>query len=201
MLLDLFLVGNSLYLYILNSIDSLIINASASNLVHQVVTEDHDNLEDKTTWQIVPVSFYEGKPLEEVTVDCSLPLISAEQYASRNEMLMSLVVAWSPILETSTDGVALPHNSSNYCSILAVGGKCGRISLWRVCAPECYSNDNTEHSREVSLVGLLKAHDSWITAISWAAYGSGVSKTQFALATGSCDGRCVICIKPFIGDP
>lgn len=162
-------------------------------LVYQVETEDRGNLGEQNTWQIAPASFYEEKP------NCSLPLISAEQYASRNEMLMSLVVAWSPILETSTDGVAFPCNSSNYCSILAVGGKCGRITLWRVGAPARYSDDNTRHSGEVSLVGLLKAHDSWITAISWAAYGSSVPKAQFVLATGSSDGRCVICMQPFIG--
>lgn len=160
-------------------------------MFYQVVTEDHENL-GENTWQIVPVSFYEGEPREEVTEDC-LPLISAQQYASRNEMLMSLIVAWSPILETSGDDVVFPSSSSNCCSILAVGGKCGRISLWRVRAPECYSSDNAGHSGEASLLGLVKAHDSWITAISWVVYGSKVSKAQFALATGSSDGRCVIC--------
>lgn len=157
-----------------------------------VVTKDHDNLGDNNTWQLVPVSFYEGKPLKEVTNDCSLPLISAQQYASRNEMLMSLTVAWSPILGTSGDGVAIPHNFSNYCSILAVGGKCGKISLWIIRAPECYSSDNTGYSGEVSLAGLLKAHDSWITAISWAVYGSNISKSQFIMATGSSDGSLKI---------
>ncbi|KAH6813585.1 hypothetical protein C2S51_022603 [Perilla frutescens var. frutescens] len=157
-----------------------------------VLTKDHDNLEENNTWQIVPVSFCDGKPLEVVTEDCSLSLISAQQYASRNEMLMSLTVAWSPILETSGDDVAIHYNSSNYCSILAVGGKCGKISLWIIRAPECYSSDNTEYLGEVSLLGLMKAHDSWITAISWGVYGSNVSKSQFVLATGSSDGRLKI---------
>ncbi|XP_057786174.1 uncharacterized protein LOC131003653 [Salvia miltiorrhiza] len=156
-----------------------------------IVTGDHGNLGEKNTLQIVPVSFYEGKPSEEVTEEC-LPLISAQQYASRNEMLMSLIVAWSPILETSGNDVGFPSSSSNCCSILAVGGKCGRISLWRVRAPECYSSGNAGHSGEVSLVGLVKAHDSWITAISWVGYGSNVSKAQFALATGSSDGSVKI---------
>lgn len=158
---------------------------------YQVVTEEHETVGEKNTWQIV--SFIEEKPLEEVTEDC-LPLISAQQYASRNDMLMSLIVAWSPILETTGDDVTFPRSSSNCCSILAVGGKCGRISLWRARAPDCYSSDNGGNSGEVSLVGLVKAHDSWITAISWVGYGSNVSKSHFALATGSSDGRCVICI-------
>ncbi|KAG6414839.1 hypothetical protein SASPL_122213 [Salvia splendens] len=157
----------------------------------RVVSEDHENLGEKNNWQIVSSSFYEGDPLEEVTEDC-LPLISAQQYASRNEMLMSLIIAWSPILETSGNDVAFPSSSSNCCSILAVGGKCGKISLWRVRAPECYSTDNAGHASEVRLVGLEKVHDSWITAISWVGYGSNDSKTQFALATGSSDGSVKI---------
>ncbi|XP_042035176.1 uncharacterized protein LOC121781509 [Salvia splendens] len=151
-----------------------------------VVSEDHENLGEKNNWQIVSSSFYEGDPLEEVTEDC-LPLISAQQYASRNEMLMSLIIAWSPILETSGNDVAFPSNSSNCCSILVVGGKCSKISLWRVRAPECYSTDNAGHASEVRLVGLEKTHDSWITTISWVRYGSNDSNTQFALVTGSSD--------------
>ncbi|XP_042035180.1 uncharacterized protein LOC121781514 [Salvia splendens] len=130
-------------------------------------------------------------PLEEVTEDC-LPLISAQQYASRNEMLMSLIIAWSPIVETSGNDVAFPSSSSNCCSILAVGGKCGKISSWSVRAPECYSTDNAGHASEVRLVGLVKAHDSWIAAISWVRYGSNDSKTQFALANGSSNGSLKI---------
>ncbi|KAH6823497.1 hypothetical protein C2S53_019493 [Perilla frutescens var. hirtella] len=154
-----------------------------------VLTKDHDNLEESNTWQIVPC---DGKPLEIVAEDCSLSLISAQQYAYRNEMLMSLTVAWSPILDTSGDDVAIHYNSSNYYSILAVGGKCGKISLWMIRAPKCYYSDNTEYLGEVSLLGLMKAHDSWITAISWVAYRSNVSKAQFVLATGSSDGRLKI---------
>ncbi|KAL2226887.1 UNVERIFIED_CONTAM: hypothetical protein Sindi_2047400, partial [Sesamum indicum] len=139
-------------------------------------------------WQIIPVSGHNGKTQEKVSADCNLPLITVQQYASRSAMLMSLTVAWSPILGTSGNGVAIPHNSSNYCSILAVGGKCGRISLWRIHAPEIYSIDCAKCSSKVSLVGLLKAHDTWITAINWALYGSDVSKPHLLLATGSSDG-------------
>ncbi|KAL0317929.1 UNVERIFIED_CONTAM: hypothetical protein Sangu_2207200 [Sesamum angustifolium] len=126
-------------------------------------------------WQIIPVSGRNGKTQEKVSADCNLPLITVQQYASRSAMLMSLTVAWSPILGTSGNGVAIPHNSSNYCSILAIGGK--------VCA---------KSSSKVSLVGLLKAHDSWITAINWALYESDVSKPHLVLATGSSDGRVKI---------
>ncbi|KAL0299748.1 UNVERIFIED_CONTAM: hypothetical protein Sradi_6634600 [Sesamum radiatum] len=143
-------------------------------------------------WQIIPVSGRNGKTQEKVSADCNLPLITVQQYASRSAMLMSLTVAWSPILGTSGNGVTIPHNSSTYCSILAIGGKCGRISLWRIHAPEIYSIDSAKSSSKVSLVGLLKAHDSWITAINWALYEFDVSKPHLVLATGSSDGRVKI---------
>ncbi|KAL6509220.1 hypothetical protein OROGR_022530 [Orobanche gracilis] len=154
-----------------------------------VVEKYLDNLREENTLQIVPFSFDEGKPSEKMTHDPNTPVITTQQYASRNEMLMSLAVAWSPILVTPGNGIATPHNSSGYCSILAVGGKCGRVSFWRIHAPECYSIDNPRHSAKVSLIGLIKAHDTWITTINWASYGSNISIPQLLLATGSFDGR------------
>ncbi|KAK6155486.1 hypothetical protein DH2020_009734 [Rehmannia glutinosa] len=157
-----------------------------------VAEKDSDDSRQKNTWQIVPASFYKRKLQEKATEDRNLSLITMQQYASRNAMLMSLTIAWSPILGTSGNGVAIPHNSSSCCSILAIGGKCGRISFWRVHASECYSIDKPRYSSKVSLVGLLKAHDTWVTSINWALYGPNASKPQFLLATGSSDGRVKI---------
>ncbi|KAL8049351.1 hypothetical protein ABFX02_06G016100 [Erythranthe guttata] len=160
-----------------------------------VAAKDPDDLGGTNMSQIVRVSSGKGKPQKKASEDCNLPLVTIQQYASRSEMLMSLTVAWSPILGTLGNGVALPHNSSNCCSILAVGGKCGRISLWRIHAPDSYSTDNIRYSSKVSLVGLLKAHETWITAISWALYEPNISKPQFVLATGSSDGRVKIWLE------
>lgn len=158
-------------------------------MFHQVAAKDPDNLRETNAWQIVPHSSRKGKSKKKMREDCNLPVITVEQYASRNAMMMSLTVSWSPIFGSSGDDHAIPRNSSNCCSILAVGGKCGRISLWRIYTPEYYSIDNTRYSNKVSLVGLLKAHDTWITAIDWALYDSKISKAQFVLATGSSDSR------------
>ncbi|PIN22918.1 hypothetical protein CDL12_04355 [Handroanthus impetiginosus] len=157
-----------------------------------LAASDPDNMKENDTWQIVPHSSHKGKTQEKASEDCNLPLITVQQYASRNEMLMSLTMAWSPVLGTSENGIAVCHNSSSSCSILAVGGKCGRISFWRIQAPECYSINNTRYPIKVLLVGLLKAHDTWITAINWAPYGSNVSKPRLLLASGSSDGRVKI---------
>ncbi|KAL3838023.1 hypothetical protein ACJIZ3_022614 [Penstemon smallii] len=159
---------------------------------NEVAVKEPDSLREINTLQMIPVSESKGKRMEMMSEDCMQPLITVQQYASRNAMLTSLTVAWSPILGPSGDGFAIPHNSSNCCSVLAVGGKCGSISFWRIHAPECYSIVNTRYSGKVSLVGLLKAHDTWITTINWALCGSDVSTSQFLVATGSSDGRVKI---------
>ena len=115
-------------------------------------------------------------------------LITARQYASRSMLLSSLIVSWSPRLH-SVGGNHL--NANNNYSILAVGGKSGNISLWRICEPQCY---NIEHDRvpvDPLLIGLLQAHNSWITAISWGMCATSSLESQLVLATGSCDGRSV----------
>ncbi|KAI3668899.1 hypothetical protein L6452_40116 [Arctium lappa] len=108
----------------------------------------------------------------------NLPLIGAKQYASRIAMLSSLVVSWSPMVHS---------NSSRSCSILAIGAKSGRISLWRVHEPECYSITQRSKPHVASLIGFIQAHNSWITAISWSKFVSDGSP-QLLLSTGCSDG-------------
>uniref|UniRef100_A0A5B6YNM7 Transcription factor IIIC 90kDa subunit N-terminal domain-containing protein n=2 Tax=Davidia involucrata TaxID=16924 RepID=A0A5B6YNM7_DAVIN len=152
-----------------------------------------DNLKENNLHQIVSVPNTKVKPLKKIPVKCNLPLITADQYASRSAMLSSLVVAWSPILQlTSGIGPVLPNNLPNCCSLLAVGGKSGKISFWRILEPQCYS---VMHSRDPTaglLVGLLQAHNTWITTIGWALYMSDALNSQLLLATGSSDGSVKI---------
>ncbi|KAG8387625.1 hypothetical protein BUALT_Bualt02G0040600 [Buddleja alternifolia] len=156
-----------------------------------VAAKDLDNLSDNV-WQIVPFSDSNEKLPEKVSENCKLPLVTVQQYASRNTMLTAVTVSWSPILRTSENDLANPDNTTNCCSILAIGGKCGRISFWRIHAPERYSIVSSRSSGKSLLVGLLRAHEAWITAISWALYDSSASNPHFVLATGSSDGRVKI---------
>lgn len=116
-----------------------------------------------------------------------LPLITPEQYASRSAMLSSLIVAWSPVFQSSGTKPDFP----NRCTVLAVGAKSGNISFWKLCEPECYSVENDIVSFDPMLVGFLHAHESFITAISWEMFTANSSVTQLILATGSSDGRLV----------
>lgn len=115
-----------------------------------------------------------------------IPLISAQQYASRSAMLLSLVIAWSPVMRPSNK-VHLHPNSS--ASVLAVGAKSGKVSFWKVNVPECYSLAECMVPSRALLVGLLQAHNSWINCISWMLFDSDSSKPKVLLATGSTDGR------------
>lgn len=120
------------------------------------------------------------------TEDSSVPpLISAQQYASRSAMLLSLVVAWSPVIKPSHK-VHSHQNSS--VSVLAIGTKSGKVSFWKVNVPECYSLAECTVPTRVLLVGILQAHNSWINCISWMLFDSDSSNPKVLLATGSTDG-------------
>ncbi|XP_073016500.1 uncharacterized protein [Primulina eburnea] len=155
-----------------------------------VAAKKLDNVKENNTWEIIPISVSEGTPLK--IKECNVQLITAQKYASRNAMLSPFIVAWSPILRTSEDWVSIPHNSSGCCSILATGLKCGLISFWRIDTPESYSIITPELPCKASNGGFLKAHDTFITSIFWALYGSEISKPQLLLATRSSNGRVKI---------
>lgn len=124
-----------------------------------------------------------------VLENCKFPLATAKQYASRNAMLSSLVVAWSPLLcSSSRTSSSTENRSSSRFSVLAIGEKAGNISLWRIHAPECYSIEQHRSPACVTFAGLLQAHGSWITTISFAILGSQ-SNLQVVMASGSSDGR------------
>jgi len=128
---------------------------------------------------------HNGKLLKEKSENHSLPLISADQYASRSAMLCSLVVSWSPLLHLASEYYPVCDSFS----LLAVGGKSGKISLWRFHPPDCYTIEDREVPTTVKFAGLLHAHNSWVTSISWLLFASDPSNPQILLTSGSSDGR------------
>lgn len=115
-----------------------------------------------------------------------IQFISAQQYASRSAMLLSLVLAWSPVMQPSHS--VHPHLNSSV-SVLAIGAKSGEVTFWKVNVPDCYSLAECMVPTRALLVGLLQAHNSWINCISWALFDSDSSNPKILLATGSTDGR------------
>ncbi|KAG4954394.1 hypothetical protein JHK87_039988 [Glycine soja] len=115
-------------------------------------------------------------------------LLSADQYASRSAMLCSLVVSWSPLLRLASE----LYPVCDSVSLLAVGGKSGKISLWRFHPPDCYTIEDREVPTTVKFVGLLQAHNSWVTTISWLLFAFDSSNPQILLASGSSDGSVKI---------
>ncbi|XP_020251912.1 uncharacterized protein LOC109829178, partial [Asparagus officinalis] len=115
-------------------------------------------------------------------------LITAKQYTFRSMLLSSLTVAWSPAIKLPVGD----HLNVNSFSILAVGGKAGNISFWRIDKPQCYTIEHGRVPVEPVFIGLLQAHNSWITAMSWGMHSINSSGNQLVLATGSCDGSVKI---------
>ncbi|XVF12758.1 hypothetical protein REPUB_Repub08aG0147000 [Reevesia pubescens] len=150
---------------------------------------------EKSSHQTVLAIKSKGKSAKKIPEICSLPLITADQYASRSAMLSSLVVAWSPLLKLSSEMCVVPeNNSSNSFSLLALGAKSGKISLWRIHATQYYSIEQSGAPTAVDFIGILQAHKSWVTTISWGLISSHSSNPQVLLATGSSDGSVRIWI-------
>ncbi|KAI3974981.1 hypothetical protein MKX01_005092, partial [Papaver californicum] len=136
------------------------------------------------------------KPLKSTRGSGTRSLLSAEKYASRSSMLASVIVAWSPTLHLSSE--IYPNSQirpSNDCAILAVGGKIGKISFWRIHEPHCYSVQQSTDSVDAVLVGLIQAHNTWITAICWELSAEALEH-QVLLVTGSSDGS----VRIWLGD-
>ncbi|XP_043695577.1 uncharacterized protein LOC122646148 isoform X2 [Telopea speciosissima] len=156
-----------------------------------------ENLRKSNIRQTLCTRGRERKSNKEMRQNSTLPLITAGQYASRSAMLSSLVVAWSPVLHASSKiGVHPPHGLSSDFAILAVGGKSGKVSFWRIHEPEIYSVERGRFALDVLLVGLLQVHTSWVTAISWGKFAKDASNSRVLLVTGSSDGR----VKIWLGD-
>lgn len=153
-----------------------------------MVETDIGLMKENSSRQTVSASKSKVNSLKKIPKNRTQPLISADKYAARSAMLSSLVVAWSPVLQVSPKIFSLPQNGLAI-SLLAVGGKSGEVSLWRVPVPDHYSIELSGVPTTAMIVGLLHAHASWVTAISWVLLDSKSPNPQVLLATGSFDGR------------
>ena len=106
--------------------------------------------------------------------------ITPTDYAARSYSLSSLVIAWSSTCYVNDRGFV-------FC---AVGTKAGSVWLLRIALPEYYSVEIPVFP-EMSLLGEIAVHKSWITTLSWGMRSSlkGTTEDTVVLATGSSDGR------------
>ncbi|XP_030463314.1 uncharacterized protein LOC115683051 isoform X2 [Syzygium oleosum] len=148
------------------------------------------NVNENESFQKVSKSH--GRSTKKKIESFTLPLISADQYASRSAMLSSLVIAWSPLLQFPSESCSQVQNSATCFSLLAIGGKSGKISCWKVHAQECYSIEHGNVSPDAMVVGIFQAHSSWVTTIGWALLTTNSSHPQVLLSTGSSNGSVKI---------
>lgn len=94
------------------------------------------------------------------------------------------------MLHSPSEACEIPQDGLFHSfSLLAVGGKSGKLSVWRISAPQRYSIKQTGTPPAVSLAGFFQAHNSWITAINWVPFPSDCSESLVFLVSGSSDGR------------
>ncbi|EXB78396.1 hypothetical protein L484_003258 [Morus notabilis] len=158
---------------------------------HDVLETDIGQVKRNSSKQIVSASKSKASAPKKTPKNCTLPLISADRYAAHSAMLSSLVIAWSPVLQLSAQASSIPQNGSSI-SLLAVGGKSGEVSFWRVSVPECYSVELNQAPTDAMILGLVQAHASWVTAISWVLLDPKSSNPRVLLTTGSSDGSVKI---------
>ncbi|KAF5196037.1 Transducin/WD40 repeat-like superfamily protein, partial [Thalictrum thalictroides] len=156
----------------------------------KVVNSKTKRLKKNSLRHCSSVSKHEGKLDKQRSENGTISEITARQYVSYNAMLSSTVVAWSPMLHLSSESDSSHLDSfPSYLSLLSIGGKSGKISLWRIYEPQRYSIVHNNVSVNVRFVGFLQAHNKWITSICWKSLSTNGSNSQVALATGSSDGR------------
>lgn len=178
------------YLVVTVYIATIVSSKLCFSNIFQDVDSDFDPMEERSSHQIVPASKAKVKSVKKIPENSTLPHITVDQYSTRSAMLSSLVVAWSPILQSHAKISSSPQHDSSL-SLLAVGGKSGQVSVWRVSVPECYSVDQSRDPTKLMLIQIIQAHKPWITAISWALLDSDSSNPQLLLATASYNGRSV----------
>lgn len=108
--------------------------------------------------------------------------LSAAAWAMRTDFLSSLTLAWSPNC-TLQDGGEV-H--------LAVGFKSGYVSLWKISMPP-FTVGVRGTCPAIEWKGVWKAHESWVTSLSWSlsgSYGGQSDKppSSLVLLSGCTDG-------------
>lgn len=124
-----------------------------------------------------------------------LPLISSREYAYRKTLMSSLIVAWSPTLElrSGSSPGAVDGSCTRY-TILALGGKSGHISFWKISEPVFDIQKAQVHVQPI-LLEVLSAHKAWITSITWEICRKDALKPQLVLVTGSSDGSVKLWVR------
>ncbi|KAJ8446421.1 hypothetical protein Cgig2_019314 [Carnegiea gigantea] len=156
----------------------------------KVVVDKHGMEKENNSPQMDSAAKARTNRSKRMPINRSQGLITAHQYASRYSMLSSVVVAWSPVLKLSATGA---NNSNDFYALLAVGAKSGDIAIWRIRRPLYYSIEHHDDPTTMILVGVLKAHNAWVTALSWGLLASDPCP-RVLLASGSSDGSVKIWI-------
>lgn len=121
--------------------------------------------------------------------------MDSEHYVRYTNLLAYISVAWSPAISLSNSSL---KGTNLTMALIALGAKSGEVSVLKCIQPTAYTLEKVASSPEVSLVAIIKAHESWASALSWSKSSKTIHNSEdavmhcteeFFLATGSSDGR------------
>ncbi|KAL2608750.1 hypothetical protein R1flu_027323 [Riccia fluitans] len=128
----------------------------------------------------LPTSLKHGRRLDTNGRDSKINV--AADYVARTELLSPLGVAWSPKCQAAAERVDVNQskvNKTRSFAILGAGTKSGRVGIWRIMIPPCYSIDRVHNDHlDASFLGFLDAHKSWVTSLCWAGCDFDLSRVN-----------------------
>ncbi|KAI5083046.1 hypothetical protein GOP47_0002789 [Adiantum capillus-veneris] len=132
-------------------------------------------------------------------------VMDSKCFVNFTNVLAYVSVAWSPAMRVESLTKDSLKITTLTMALLALGAKSGDVSILKCIQPVNYSVETVTTTPAVSLVTIVKAHESWVSALAWTkgckTMDSGDSSEttgveEMILATGSSDGS----VKLWVGD-
>ncbi|KAH7300907.1 hypothetical protein KP509_23G003100 [Ceratopteris richardii] len=176
-------------------------DTGTGNELALVRVENQSNCEGPTSKDLAMVPFGSS-----VSADTRLKsAMDPKDFLALTNVLSYVSVGWSPAFRLESFSNQSLKKTNLIVALLALGAKSGEISILKCTQPVNYSLEKATSSPDVSLVTIIKAHESWVSTLTWCKSGktlksetdSDTSKCEeILLATGSTDGS----VKLWVGD-
>ncbi|MCO5605146.1 hypothetical protein L7F22_059326 [Adiantum nelumboides] len=132
-------------------------------------------------------------------------VMDSKHFVHYTNVLAYVSVAWSPAMRVENLTKDSPQITTLTMALIALGAKSGDVSILTCIQPINYSVETATSTPAVSLVTIVNAHESWVSALAWSKScknihtgdsNDAISAEEILLATGSSDGS----VKLWVGE-